>query len=800
MKLIGWERLRDDLISFKTKEGTLFIQFANEFVARIAFSKTNELPKQSDIIVKDKLVNIKAELSDKDHEYLIKTAELSLRIAKESGKITYFDKNDTLIASQPENPFELKEKEIFKTVFDENATLETVESVDGLKVKNESFKTVFDRIAFEATVKFSPVENESLYGFGSHENETLNLRGKKEYIYQHNLKACVPVLVSSKGYGILFDCMSYMIFDDTKNTTSIFCDAVLALDYYFICGDIDKIISGYRNLTGKAPILPKWAFGYWQSKERYVSQDEILTISEEFRKRQIPLDAIVLDWQSWPDGLWGQKSFDQIRFPTPEKMTEELHKNNRKFMISIWPRFGQGGENHTEMSKMGYLYSDNTIYNAFLPEARDLYWKQANEGLFSKGIDAWWCDATEPIDSDWWGESRLPVQEAAVHNVNEVKKHIDDEKFNAYCFYHSKGIYENQRKTTDKKRVVNLTRSSFAGQQRFSTITWSGDIEATWETMYKQIPSGLNFSITGCPYWTFDIGAFFVQSLPNLWFWKGDYNGGCNDLGYRELYTRWLQLGAFMPTFRSHGTDTPREPWRFGEKGEMFYDSIVKYINLRYSLMPYIYSLAGAVYLEDFTIVRALIFDFKDEKAQNISDQFMFGKNILVCPVTKPMYYEKEGKEMKDSKKERVVYLPDDCDWYDFYTNKKYSGGQTLTVDAPIDVIPLFVPEGSIIPTVTPANSTAELDYSKMTLSIYEGKDAEFTLYDDEGDNYNYETGKYGTITMKWDNAKRILIMSELNGTYRKSLGNIEFDIVVIGSADRIKKVYYSGGNIESAF
>lgn len=419
----------------------------------------------------------------------------------------------------------------------------------------------------------------------------MNLRGRQQYLYQQNMKAVVPVLVSTRGYGILVDSGSYMTFHDDAFGSYLWSDADEEMDYYFIYGpEFDQITAGIRYLTGEAPMLPKWSFGYVQSKERYVSQAELLAIVQEYRERSLPLDCIVLDWQSWTGNLWGQKTFDPERFPDPSQMMSSLHAMNAKLMVSIWPIMGAGGENHEEMKARGFLLGNQATYDAFSEEARALYWKQANEGLFAHGIDAWWCDCTEPFEADWKGAVKPEPEQRLLINTAESKRYLDPGLINAYSMQHSKGIYEGQRAATSAKRVINLTRSAFAGQHRYGTITWSGDIAANWETLRKQIADGLNFCLTGSPYWTLDIGAFFVKNHKEQWFWSGDYDEGVADLGYRELYVRWFQLGAFLPMFRAHGTDTPREIWQFGQEGEPMYDTLVKYLKLRYRLMPYIYS------------------------------------------------------------------------------------------------------------------------------------------------------------------------------------------------------------------
>ena len=629
---------------------------------------------------------------------------------------------------------------------------------------------------------------------GSHEEGNLNLRGTHQYLYQQNMKAVVPVLVSTKGYGILFDSYSLMKFHDDQHGSYIWTDVDDEMDYYFMYGpDFDQIVSEYRYLTGKAPLFPKWTFGYVQSKERYTTQDELISVVKEYRERQIPLDLIVLDWMSWPGNKWGQKTFDPERFPNPTKMIEKIHDLNAKFMISIWPIMNNDGENQLEMKEKGYLLGNQANYDAFNEDARKLYWKQAKEGLFSHGIDAWWCDCTEPFEADWGGEVKPEPETRLQINTEESKKYLDPGYINAYSLLHSKGLYEGQRETTDSKRVVNLTRSAYGGQQKYGAITWSGDIAANWKTLRTQIADGLNMTVTGIPYWTSDIGAFFVRGGAE-WFRDGHYEDGVEDLGYRELYTRWLQYGTFLPLFRSHGTDTPREVWRFGEPGTIFYDTIVKYIKLRYKLLPYTYSVAGWVTHNDYTMMRNLAFDFRnDHKAHNIKDQYMFGPSFLVNPVTEPMYYHSNSVKIEAASKMRQVYLPEGSDWYDFWTDQRFSGGQSIEAKADLETMPLYVRSGSIVPIGPDLQYSSEPTKEPLQLKIYPGRDGEFLLYDDEGDNYNYEKGDYSTILLEWEDTEQRLIINARKGEFSGMNQSIELLVSLVdkNSANSERKIVY---------
>ncbi len=583
-----------------------------------------------------------------------------------------------------------------------------------------------------------------------------------------------------------------MTFHDDAFGSYLWTDVDEEMDYYVIYGpEFDQIIAGIRHLTGEAPMLPKWSYGYVQSKERYISQEELIATVQEYRDRSLPLDCIVLDWQSWPGSLWGQKTFDPERFPDPSQMMHSLHALNAKLMISIWPIMGAGGDNHQEMSGRGFLLGNQATYDAFREEARELYWKQADTGLFSHGIDAWWCDCTEPFEADWKGAVKPEPEQRMLINTAESKRYLDPGVINAYSLLHSKGIYEGQRAATTGKRVVNLTRSAFAGQHRYGTITWSGDIAANWETLRRQIADGLNFCVTGSPYWTLDIGAFFVRKHKEQWFWNGDYDEGAADLGYRELYVRWFQLGALLPMFRSHGTDTPREVWQFGEEGELVYDTLVKYLKLRYKLMPYIYSMAGAVAHRNDTMLRALAFDYREDvQVHSIGDQFMFGPAFLVAPVTAPMYYGPGSRELQGIDKQRSVYLPAG-EWYDYWSDERMEGGLTIEAKADLGTIPLFVRAGSIVPLGPDVQYADEQPDARIGLKVYAGKDASFTLYEDEGDNYNYENGSYATIELKWSEADRTLTIGKRSGSYAGMPAARAFAVEIAGIPGRCIVTYH---------
>lgn len=665
-------------------------------------------------------------------------------------------------------------KEITRYTFEgDKPVIVTKKTVDGERsfVENASTRKIGD--AYEAKLQFAIKPEEAIYGLGQHENGIYNYRNAKEYLYHNNMKSPMPLFLSSENYGIFFDCSSMLTYEESDNCITVTMDAVEQVDYYIITGRyFDELIRGIRTLTGHAVMLPKWAFGYVQSKERYKSQKEILETAAEFKKRDIPLGCIVLDWLSWEDGKWGNKILDKSRFPDAKAMVEKLHEQGTAFMISIWPNCKEGCENHTEFAKAGKLYLNNSTYDAFDEEARDMYWEQCKQELFAAGTDAWWCDSTEPFTADWNGETKKPDEVRYEMAKDSTNQYMDARTSNAYTMFHAKGIYEHQRKDCADKRVMNLTRSVYPGSQKYGTIGWSGDIAATWDVYRAQIAEGLSMAMSGHPYWTLDAGAFFVGNLESWkrwanqtegtqpWFWHGLFEEGVKDKGYCELYTRWLQLAAFLPIMRSHGTDTPREPWQFGEEGTVYYDTIVKYIRLRYQLLPYVYSLAGQVTFGDYTMMRSLMFDFaQDAKVKNISDEYMFGTAFLVCPVTEPLEYGPDskplGKEMS-----RQVYLPEGNGWYDFETGAYLEGRQEIKAEAPIEKLPLYVRAGSIIPEA--ADYSGEL----ARISVYGGGDGMFVYYNDNGQDYAYEKGEYTMIPFIWREEEKSLLIGAAGGAY----------------------------------
>ncbi|MEI9910269.1 MAG: TIM-barrel domain-containing protein [Bacteroidota bacterium] len=558
-----------------------------------------------------------------------------------------------------------------------------------------------------------------------------------------------------------------------ENTLSFSSEAGKQVDYYFICGkDMDEVISGYRTLTGKATMLPVWTFGFWQSRERYKTQEEILTTVQEFRKRKIPIDNIVLDWSYWKQDDWGSQEFEASRFPNPDSMIKVLHeKYNTRFMISVWPKFYEGISAYNEFDKKGWLYKRNiadrqrdwiaqgymsTFYDAFDENAQKGFWDLLHNKLYKKGVDAWWMDASEPDILSNVSPQRRKQQ------MYPLATGITSEYLNAYPLMNAKGIYEGQRSVDPTKRVFILTRSAFSGMQRYAAATWSGDISSRWHDMKLQIAAGVNFSMSGMPYWTMDIGGFAVEKR----FEKPDAE---TLEEWREMNARWYQFGSFVPLFRAHGQFPFREMYNISPEDHSCYQSMLYYDKLRYRLLPYIYSLAGQTYHKDYTIMRGLVMDFAaDDAVKNIADQYMFGPSLLINPV----YTYKQ--------RSRQVYLPKGQGWYNLYTGQYAEGGQTINAEAAYERMPVFVKAGSVIPYGPALQYTTEKKADTITLYVYAGKDGEFTLYEDEGLNYNYEKGLYSTIRINYAEANKTLTIDKRQGEFSGMLAKRYFRIKYI--------------------
>ena len=554
------------------------------------------------------------------------------------------------------------------------------------------------------------------------------------------------------------------------------------MDYYFIAGkNMDEVISGYRTLTGKAPVYPKWVLGFWQSRERYQSSKDIEENMKKFRDLKIPVDNIVQDWNYWKLDSWGSHEFEAARYPNPQAMLDSVHALHGRFMISVWPKFYDTVKNYKELDAKGWMYHQaikddihdwlgfrGSFYDAYDAGARKMFWRQMDENLYTKykfGIDAWWMDASEPNVRDctpMWYRKALSGP-TALGTATEY--------FNAYSIVNADVIYNGQRSVNPNQRVFLLTRSGFAGEQRYGTATWSGDIATRWEDMRAQMTAGLNYSMAGLPFWGMDQGGFCVENRYVAAQQEFDKTGKENaDLKeWRELQARWNQFGCFVPLYRAHGQWPLREVWNIAPADHPAYKTIVAYDKLRYRLMPYLYSMAGMVHLKDYTMMRGLVMDFNgDEKVLDIKDQWMFGSALMACPVGE---YQKYSRE---------VYLPKQKGWYDFYTGAYHAGGQTIVADAPYDKIPVFIPEGAILPIGPEMQWSDEKKPELIDLYVYAGKDGSYTLYEDEGTNYNYEKGKYAVIDFKYDDARKQVTIGARKGSFDGMLQKRRFNIILV--------------------
>ena len=618
-------------------------------------------------------------------------------------------------------------------------------------------------------------KDEAIYGLGQQQTGKMNQRNQILPLQNWNMKVCIPFVQSVKGYGIYWDQYSISEFVDNPQEMSMQSVGIKA-DYYFMYGgNADGVIAQMRKLTGQSPMLPLWAYGFFQSRERYQNQFETLDVVKQYRKLGVPLDCIIQDWQYWGrDSLWNSMKFNPETFPRPQEMVDSVHQMNAKFMIVTWPGFGPLTPQYKELKDKNLLINFDTWppksgtkpYDVYSAEARDIYWRYLNNGIFSKNVDGFWLDSTEP--------DHINVKESDYDQPTSLGTFRS--VHNAFPLMTVGGVYNHWRGETSDKRVVILTRSAFAGQQRYGANTWSGDVSSDWGTLRRQIPGALNFSLSGNPYWNSDIGGFFA----------GRYNagGGAKNPDFQELYVRWMQFAAFTPMMRSHGTDIKREIYQFGKRGEWAFDVQEKYINLRYSLLPYIYSTSWDVSKNNGTFMRALVMDFsQDKNVWNIDNEYMFGQSFLVNPVTE------KGKEEQD------VYLPGGSDWFDFWTNEKTTGGITVTKKTMIDIIPLYVKAGSIIPFGPKVQFATEKKWDNLELRIYPGADGTFTLYEDENDNYNYEKGAYTEILLTWNNDTKTLTIGNRKGNFKGMLKNRKFTIKRIDGDT--KTITYKGKEIK---
>ncbi len=608
--------------------------------------------------------------------------------------------------------------------------------------------------------RFRPEATEAVYGLGQHQSGVFNYRGSTVELGQNNTDVAIPLLLSSKGYGILWNTASFSYMDNRfpleLSFESMAADQV---DYYVLYGpEMDGIIHEYRSLTGHAPMFPQWAYGLFQSKDRYQTQAEILDVAGQYRARHIPMDAIVQDWFWWKHGGEGDPEFNAGYTDVPAEL-KALHEEHVHAMISVWGLMDEDSKNYQEIHRQGFEIPGTRVYDPTNAAGREFFWNQLAGKLFAQGWDAFWLDSAEP--EEHWphvGDAILRYKQLAIGSGLEYT--------NIFPFAHNLGVQDHWKQANQEKRVFLLTRSAFLGQQRVGATVWSGDVYSTWWALRHQVAAGLNFALSGYPYWTTDIGGYHQP-----------YPGAANEPAYQELYARWFEYGAFCPVFRTHGHRDHNELWTY----DKVYPSLLAIDRLRYRLLPYVYSLAWKVTDEDYTIQRPLVMDFRADRATwEIGDEFLFGPAILVSPV------------LKEHATGRGVYLPAGTGWYDFWTGERTEGGTEINVAAPIGRIPLDVREGTILP-MGPAIEYAGQATDPIELRIYAGKDGDFNLYEDEGDSYRYAQGAHSIIPIHWDNATRTLTVGARQGSYKGMAARHTFNVVVVSAG------HGTGGEVTSA-
>ena len=707
---------------------------------------------------------------------------------------------------------------------------------------------------FEVSQSFFLDKDEAIYGLGTIQNGKMNRRGEKKRMEQSNLEDFQNVLQSIKGWGLYWENYSPTLFEDNAQGMTFTSEAGQGIDYYFMYGgSADGVIAQMRHLTGDVPMFPLWTYGFWQSKERYKTAAETESIVDQYRALHVPLDGIIQDWQYWGSNyLWNAMDFLSEDFVNGPQMIKNVHRKHAHFMISIWASFGPQTQQYRELAEKNLLLPFETwpqsglshiwpprkdypsgvkVYDAFSPEARAIYWKHLKR-LYDYGTDAWWMDSTDPDffnprESDY--EYSLPLSPSkGKGNSTATWRSLR----NAFPLETVRGVYEAQRKAPlplegsgEAKRIFIMTRSSFAGQQHYGSNMWSGDVNSSWDMLRKQIPAGLSFTLTGNPNFNTDIGGFFCNAYNTM----GPASAPRNPQ-FQELYVRWMQYGLFCPVFRSHGADAPREIWQFGKQGEPVYDAIEKMIRLRYRLIPYLYSTAWQVTSNNDSYLRPLFSDFAgDRKVWDMTDEFMFGRSILAAPIVDPQYteekivstdamtgWDRENEKIKklnngsnnqlqsfnssifQSSKTATKYLPKGADWYDFWTNRCFKGGRSVTLQTSLDKVPMFVRAGSILPLGPEMQYVGEKAWDNLEVRVYPGADGTFTLYEDEGDSYNYEQGQYATITFRWNDATRTLTIGERQGQYEGMIKVRRF--VVVLPDGREKSVGYDGSRVAVRF
>jgi alpha-D-xyloside xylohydrolase len=765
---------KQDGVEFKLDKGYLKIVVCKDDIIEVKYTVLDNLVERSSLVIsKNWQASTKFKVSESVGEVVITTGIMKVKINKLTNAISYATLSDKLILSE------------------DSSMGKSMESANIAGIDTYSCSTQF----------LSP-KNEALFGLGCHPEDTLsiNYKGRSQDMAIKYMTGAIPVLLSTKGYGILWDNYSASKFQGDLNNNTKYAyvsESGKMVDYYFFYGpEFDHIIASYREATGEAPLFPKWAFGLFQSQDRYKSQNEVIQVKNKYRDSKIPLDCIVQDWFYWEPNVIGSHVMWPERYPNPKAMVDELHKSNIHAMISIWPVMAKGTPNYVQMEKAGNLTSitwDNVMthtfdnyYDAHSEKARQMYWKQAKDQLIEPhGWDAWWVDQCEPDNG--------ALLDARRQSNFSLGKGID--YFNTYSLMHTVGLYNNWRKEVPNKRAFFLVRQAFAGQQRNAATLWSSDITCTWESFKSQVPQGINACVSGIPYWTSDIGGYHYKwSAPN---WSTASN--------RELFTRWFQFGTFCPIFRIHGKG---ERALFSDNwDEKTKQILLNYDHLRYRLLPYIYSQAWKVTNEGYTMMRSLAFDFRNDTSVNsIPDQYMFGQAFLVNPITASQLINITSESKAQTKK---IYLPKSTNWYDFWTGKKYKGGQMINAAAPIETMPVFVKAGSIVPMGPYLQYATEKQADTVELRIYPGADATFNLYEDENDTYQYEKGQFATIQFLWKDKENKLLLLDRKGSFPGMLQKKVFNLVIVKEGNGVgvklaeninKSIAYMGNKIEIKF
>ena len=732
-------------VIFTLDKGLMKIKICSADIIEVKYTEFNSFPQKESLVVNNKWTGpVAFTVTDAGNSIMITTARLKIVVDKTSNAITYLTKYGQLITSEDKA---------------ENKTMQPA-TIAGINTYN-------------CSTQFNSPADEALFGLGCHPLDSLsiNYKGRNQEMLIKYMTGAIPVLLSTKGYGLMWDNYSASNFygaEDGNTKFKYVSESGRQVDYYFFYGPtFDHIIDLYRTTTGRAPMFPKWAFGLFQSQDRYLSQDEILSVKNKYRDNHIPLDVIVQDWFYWDPFPIGSHIMNPARYPDPKAMLDELHRSHVHGMISIWPVLGKGTANYNALQKIGGLtditwlnfmtHTYDNYYDAHNPAARKLYWQEARDSLIKRyGWDAWWVDQCEPDNTN--------LLDARRQSNFYTGKGID--YFNTYSLEHSTGIYDGWRRDIPGKRAFFLIRQSFAGEQRNAATLWSSDITCTFAAYKRQIPQGINACVSGIPYWTSDIGGYHLNWASPDW----------SQPEYRELFTRWFQFGAFCPVFRIHGKG---ERALFSNNWDDKTKAILlKYDKLRYRLLPYIYSLAGKVTQHNYTIMRSLAFDFRaDTNVYHIADQYMFGPAFMVNPVTEQLY---SGANASSGKTTRDVYLPADAKWYDFWTGQVYNGGQTIASAAPIETLPLYVKAGSIIPMGPVMQYATQKPADQIELRIYPGANGQFEYYEDENDNYHYEQGKYATFKFSWDDKQHLLTISAEKGSFPGMLKQRTFNIVLV--------------------